>query len=120
MPPCTSFDDLEDVPDAMPARSINAVRNPRLTASSATPAPVMPPPTTSTSNCSSARRRSEVARSNCTPSLPPPAIYRRPSDDLAGAPVVAHHGQARGGPFLHAAFHVGGVEAPVDQALRRA
>ena len=50
MPPCTSFDDFDDVPDAKSPLSTSAMRSPRDAASSATPVPVMPPPTTSTSN----------------------------------------------------------------------
>ena len=57
MPPWTSLDDLEEVPEAKSPFSTRAVRSPRLAASSATPAPVMPPPTTTTSKRSAARRR---------------------------------------------------------------
>ena len=39
------------MPLAKSSRSTSAVRRPRVAASSATPAPVIPPPTTSTSNC---------------------------------------------------------------------
>src|SRR5437868_280342 len=67
MPPCTSFEDFDDVPEAKSPFSINAVRRPRDAASSATPAPVMPPPTTRTSNGSSARRWRLEARSNPSP-----------------------------------------------------
>src|SRR2546428_328532 len=44
-----SLDEREDVPDAKSWRSTTATRNPRLAASSATPAPVIPAPTTTTS-----------------------------------------------------------------------
>src|SRR5688572_22552621 len=64
MPPCTSFELFDDVPDAKSSRSTRPVRRPRLAASSAQPTPVMPPPTTSTSSGSSARRRNAAARSN--------------------------------------------------------
>src|SRR4051794_28249572 len=50
MPPWTSLEDFDDVPEAKSSRSISAVRRPREAASRATPAPVMPPPTTTTSN----------------------------------------------------------------------
>ena len=43
------FDDFEEVPDAMSCRSTSAVRKPRVAASAATPAPVMPPPITTAS-----------------------------------------------------------------------
>ena len=67
MPPWIIFDDFEDVPDAKSPFSTRAVFKPRLAASSATPAPVIPPPTTSTSNVSSARRRNASARrKGCT------------------------------------------------------
>ena len=54
MPPWIILDDFEDVPDAKSPFSTRAVFRPRLAASRATPAPVIPPPTTSTSN---SRRR---------------------------------------------------------------
>lgn len=38
--------DLEDVPEAKSSRSTSPTRNPRVTASRATPQPVAPPPTT--------------------------------------------------------------------------
>ena len=66
MPPCTSFDERDDVPMAKSPRSTRAVRRPRLAASSAQPAPVIPPPTTTTSNSSAPRRSSAAARSNGT------------------------------------------------------
>ena len=67
MPPCTIFEDFDDVPDAKSSFSTSAVLRPRLAASSATPAPVTPPPMTSTSNSSSARRRSASSRrKGCT------------------------------------------------------
>src|SRR5687767_556908 len=55
-------DDRLDVPLAKSSRSTSAVLSPRIAASRATPAPVMPPPMTSTSNrawlsSSSAARR---------------------------------------------------------------
>src|SRR3984957_19940554 len=67
MPPWIIFEDFEDVPEAKSSFSTRAVFSPRLAASRATPAPVMPPPMTSTSNSSSARRRNASARrKGCT------------------------------------------------------
>ena len=71
MPPWTIFEDFDEVPEAKSPFSTRAVRNPRLAASSATPAPVTPPPMTSTSNDSSAsRRRASSRRKGCIGSQP--------------------------------------------------
>ncbi len=58
------MDDLEEVPEAKSSFSTRAIFSPRLAASRATPAPVMPPPTTRTSNDSEANRASARSRSN--------------------------------------------------------
>ena len=60
-PPCTSRLDRELVPDPKSCCSTSTVRSPRMAASRATPAPVMPPPMTSRSagwavSCSSVAR----------------------------------------------------------------
>src|SRR5215207_8686430 len=57
MPPWMSLLDRDDVPLAMSRASTSAVGSPRVTASSATPQPVIPPPMTRTSKRSSASRR---------------------------------------------------------------
>src|SRR5690554_7235693 len=49
MPPCTSLELQPLVPLARSCDSSRATLSPRLAASRATPAPVIPPPTTSTS-----------------------------------------------------------------------
>jgi hypothetical protein len=60
-PPWTSFEERLLVPDAKSAFSTSATLNPRVAASSATPAPVIPPPITTTSNRSAAS--DSIARS---------------------------------------------------------
>src|SRR5579883_2253360 len=69
MPPCTSFVDLLLVPPAKSAFSIRATVYPRVAASNATPAPVIPPPITKTSKwllSSSWRLRARtVAENGC-------------------------------------------------------
>jgi hypothetical protein len=62
-PPCTSFELQRLVPKARSCFSISATLSPRVAASSAMPAPVMPPPITMTSTFSpSASAASSVAR----------------------------------------------------------
>src|ERR1700677_2463942 len=59
-----SLDDFDEVPEAKSSRSTSAVLRPRLAASRATPAPVIPPPMTSTSNCSEDSAAKAVSRRN--------------------------------------------------------
>jgi hypothetical protein len=54
----------DDVPLAKSARSTSATEYPRVAASRATPAPVIPPPMTSTSNGSDASVATAAARGN--------------------------------------------------------
>lgn len=63
-PPCTIFEDFDDVPEAKSSFSTSAARSPREAASSTAYAPVMPPPMTRTSYVSSASRRLRAARSS--------------------------------------------------------
>src|SRR5580692_8329578 len=108
MPPWIIFDDFEDVPDAKSPFSTRAVFRPRLAASRATPAPVIPPPTTSTSNVSSARRRNASARrKGCTDQDCHILRAIRPGTTSAAigvAPAVQHHRIVREGL---GATHVG-------------
>ena len=46
MPPCTSFDERLEVPEAQSRASTIPTRRPRVAASSALPVPTMPPPMT--------------------------------------------------------------------------
>ena len=63
MPPWRSFVDLLDEPEAKSLCSTSATERPRLDASSATAAPMIPPPTTSTSHRSpSTSARNEPER----------------------------------------------------------
>src|SRR5262245_44312904 len=131
MPPWTSFELLDDVPEAKSARSTSAVFSPREMASSAHPTPVMPPPMTSTSNSSSPSRRSASARSKgggggTTPGYRPVrsgplaldrAVTGSASHDRAGRPVVGDHGVPGSGPRLEAADEVGGVVPRGHQGL---
>ena len=64
MPPCTSFDERLDVPDAQSRASSSPVESPRVTASSAAPVPTMPPPTTRMSSSFSLSRASAASRSS--------------------------------------------------------
>ena len=57
-----SFDDRDEVPEAMSRCSINATDSPRVAASRAHPAPVTPAPITTMSNRSSASRSSAARR----------------------------------------------------------
>jgi hypothetical protein len=76
-----SLDDLDEVPEAKSSFSTRAVRSPRLAASRATPAPVMPPPMTSTSKCWWARRARASDRSN----PPAPGSATRAGSGMAKA-----------------------------------
>src|SRR5690554_369591 len=65
MPPCTSFDDLLEVPEPQSRASTMPTLSPRVTASSAQPVPTMPPPITRMSssfdfNPSMASERSSI------------------------------------------------------------
>src|SRR5665647_1880115 len=64
MPPCTSFEERLEVPEAQSRASRMPTLSPRVTASIAQPAPTMPPPTTRMSS-SLVRRRSRAA-SRCS------------------------------------------------------
>ena len=64
MPPCTSFDERLDVPDAQSRASSRPVERPRVTASSAAPVPTMPPPTTRMSSSFCLRRAIAASRSS--------------------------------------------------------
>src|SRR5262245_32378109 len=57
-----SFELRDDVPYAKSLRSMSATLSPRLAASRATAAPVIPPPITSRSNCSFLKRTSACSR----------------------------------------------------------
>src|ERR1700722_3280024 len=98
MPPWIIFEDFEDVPDAKSPFSTRAVRRPRLAASRATPAPVIPPPMTRTSNSSSARRRNASARrKGCTDQDCHILRVAKPgaSAAIGVAAAVQHHGVVR-------------------------
>src|SRR5215207_11759000 len=77
MPPWMSLLDRDDVPLAMSRASTSAVGSPRVTASSATPQPVIPPPMTRTSKRSSASRRHASFRAPGS-SRPPGVIGTSP------------------------------------------
>src|SRR5512133_3350745 len=64
MPPCTSFDDRLEVPDAQSLASSRPTLKPRVTASRALPVPTMPPPTTRMSSSFDFRRSIAAARSS--------------------------------------------------------
>ena len=88
MPPCTSFDERLDVPDAQSRASSRPVERPRVTASSADPVPTMPPPTTRMSSSFSLSRAIAAARSSG------PSLFERVTD-LSFAIVAPHPGGAR-------------------------
>ena len=95
------------MPEAKSCRSTRAVRRPRLAASRATPAPVMPPPMTRTSKSPRPRRRRASARSKPAPcaggrrhgSRRHPASLPQPAP--AGVPSRTVPGRARGRPGIH-------------------
>src|SRR5438067_9950231 len=78
-PPWTSLEERLDVPDAKSRASTRATAKPRVAASSATAAPVIPPPTTGRSNVS------EPSRSKAAARVPSPLV----GDPPAGGPFNA-------------------------------